>query len=313
MRFSTLLLAVLAAGLVGPLQAVPTDTNTPTATPTVTATATVTPGPGSWSLSIPSVLVYGSNGNSAIWTYTAGEAWTNGRLVFTFPDGLSAPTTSNFYVKPSKAGQVGTYSPAGQSVSVDVISLAMGDSLQFYYGYNASGYAVSTTITPLGPFSLTANSTGITAGGIVTPVTVPLVAIATATVTPTATPTATITATFTATPTISQTFTVTQTYTETPVAAAPISGVFTYPNPFDMRLYQKITIRFQPTTAATVQIFNLLGEPVCTLSDNDIYPGKGWAIWNGVDDYGRMIVGGLYFVRVKVPDGVLVRKFTVLH
>lgn len=313
MRFSSLLSAVLAVGLVGPLQAAPTDTDTPTATPTVTATPTATPDGGSWSLNIPSVLVYGSNGNSAIWTYTAGQAFANGRLVFTFPAGLSAPTTSNFYVQPSRAGQVGAYSPSGQSISVDVISLAMGDSLQFYYGYNASGYAVGTTITPLGPFSLAANATGVTAGGLVTPVTAPSVAIATATHTPTATPTITITQTFTATPTISPTFTVTQTYTETPVAAAPATGVFTYPNPFDLRLYQKITIRFQPVASASVQIFNLVGEPVCSLSDSDIYPGKGWAIWNGVDDYGRVIVGGLYFVRVKVPDGVLVRKFTVLR
>lgn len=330
MRFNPLLTVFLALGLLSPLRAIgPTETDTPTATATAsptatpsasptatgtaTPTATATPGVGSWSLSIGSPLVAGSNGNKAIWSYTTDQTWSNGQLVFTFPSGISAPTTSNFYVETGHEGQINSYSPSGQKMTVDVISIPAGTSLNFYYGYLPGGFSVSTTITPLGPFYLTANFNGTSPGGVVTPNPLPVVAIGTATPTPTATPTVTVTTTYTQTPTITATYTITQTYTETPVAAAPSEGVFTYPNPFDLRVFDKVTIRFQPVPEASVQVFNLLGEPVRTMDPGDIYASKGWAIWHGEDDYNRTVVGGLYFVRVKTPNGVLIRKFTVLH
>ncbi len=321
MRFRLVLPLLLSLGLASWAPAAGTDTYTPTGTPsasptaTPSATPTPTPGSGNWSISIGNPLIHPSTGNSAIWTYTAGVPWTNGRLIFTFPSGLSAPSASNFYVQPSKASQVASYTYSGQEAKVDVSSLASGESIQFYYGYNASGFAVNTSITPLAAFVLAAHPSSLTlTPGVVTPVPAPAAAaITTRTATPTVTPTATITTTHSATPTISPTFTVTMTYTETPVAPAPASGVFAYPNPYDLRVNDKVTFRFKPVASAQVQVFNLLGEPVRQLDASTIFAAQGWAIWPGVDDYGRKVSGGLYFVRVKTPDGVLTRKFTVLH
>jgi hypothetical protein len=331
MRFCTLLLVF--AGLFGgqAAQAAGTETFTPTmtgtdtptatasptftASPTVTVSPTVTPGAGNWSLSIPNPLIYGGSGNTAIWTYTAAQPFSGGLLAFQLPDGLEAPSASNFYVQPSQGSQVSGPIYSGQSVTFTVNSLAAGSSLAFWYGYNATGFAVNTTITPLGPFTLWAHPSSVTLGaGVVTPVPAPAaIAIITRTATPTVTPTATITVTHSATPTITESHTVTQTYTETPLAAAPADGVFSYPNPFDLRRFDKTTFRFAPTASAQITVFNLVGEPVRRLDDAEVQAAQGWAIWPGVDDYGRKVTGGIYFVRVVTPQGVHKRKFTVLH
>lgn len=325
MRFSSFLTLTFSLALASALGAAGTETFTPTLTPsesatfttspTVTVSPTVTPGPGNWSLSFPGTLVYGQDGYTGQWTYTAGQAFVNGLLTFSFPPGIEAPVAGNFFVQPSQGSQVSSPNYSGQDASFTINSLAAGASLTFWYGYNANGFAVGTTSTPLGSFVLAAHPTSLTLGaGVVTPVPLPAaIVIVTRTVTPTVTPTSTITTTFTPTPTITQTSTITQTFTETPLGAAPASGVYSYPNPFDLRKYDKCTFRFQPVASAEIQVFNLVGEPVRRLEPSSIQAAQGWAVWNGDDDYLRRVTGGLYFVRIKTPNGTLVRKFTVLH
>lgn len=327
MRFKAIVLALLA--LAGPLAAAPdtetvtptaspspTETATFTASPTITVSPTPTPGPGSWTLSMASPLVSGIPGNSAIWSYTADQPWTAGQLYFSFPQGLDAPVGGLFYVKPSQAGKVTGYAVSGQAVSVSVQGVNQGEVLQFYYGYNSSGFMVASgSNSPLTDFYVRAHpQSQAELGGLVAPVLAPVIVVVTATATPTVTPTATITPTFSVTPTVTATFTITQTFTETAVGAAPVQGgLYCYPNPFDLRRYDKVTLRFNPTASAEVQIFNLVGEPVRRLDAADVYQDKGWAIWHGEDDHLRKVQGGLYFARIKTPEGVLVRKFTVLH
>lgn len=316
MRFKAFILfCAMAWGLALPTAAA-TPTGTPTASPTASPTLTQTPGAGNWALQIPNPLVYGGGGNTAVWTYTAAQPWDNGLLAFVLPEGLEAPSASNFYVQPSQAGQVSGASYSGQAVSFTVASLAQGASLSFWYGFNAAGFAVNTTSTPLGPFQVWAHPSSVTLGaGVVTPVPAPApVAVVTRTATPTVTPTATITATFTHTPTITETHTVTMTFTETPLAAEPPAGqLLCYPNPFDLRRFDKVTVRFRPADSAEVRFFNLLGEPVRRLDPAEVNAPGGWAVWQGRDDHGRLVAGGIYFVRVRTTEGTLTRRFTVLH
>jgi hypothetical protein len=332
MRFSLCLAASLLCLSAFASADTPTDTPTDSPTATITLTATVTPtstasptptpGPGVWNVIVPQTLVYGVPGNTAIWTYTTSEPWTLGKLIFVFPPTLEGPTSSNFFLQPSQVGHLGPTpyvypSPGGVTVEVQVGNLNPGDTLSFLYGYDSTGFTVTDTASPLAPFALYASPDSLT----LTPAAVtpfpppPPINVITATNTPTVTPTGTITVTATVTPTITATFTITQTFTETPVAPAPTDGLLCYPNPFDLRLTDKVTIRFQPLSQPqiSVQIFNLMGEPVRTLDPQDIFPAYGWALWHGEDDYLRRMPGGIYFVRVKTPDKTMVKRITVLR
>jgi hypothetical protein len=303
--------------------------DTPTFTPSVTETDTFTPTPtpGEGFLSVnPTTFVGGSTGNTMNLAYTAGSsAWSpGGLLTIYFPTGMDAPNGSNFYVQPSQHNLVQNYGYSGQTVQVAVSGLSPGATLVFLYGYDAAGgFAVSTTQAAL-TFGAAAypQAQNLGAGGQIA-VTPALIVVNTATITPTITPdftpsdtptispTFTISQTFTTspTPTISPTFTVSP--TDTPIGPQ-VGALYSYPNPFDMRVYDKCTFRFPNDSNARVTVFNLAGEPVREIPSSDIQGGQGWAIWTGVDDYGRKVTGGLYYVRIR-GDKTSVKKFTVIR
>jgi hypothetical protein len=324
MRFKSLLFFILLApslSLVAATEtatptATRTDSPTPSPTRTWTATPTPTPGPGKWSLSLANPLVFGVPGASAVWTYTTGANFLNGLLIFSIPAGLEDPQSATFFIQPSQSALVGAPSFNGQTVSFPVNNVPAGTPMVFYYGYKPGGFAVTSTVGALGPFGVWASPLGPpqTPAPVTPHPAPPTVYVVTATSTATPTPTATETTTYTVTPTISPTHTITQTFTETPLGAEPAAGgLYAYPNPFDLRRFNKVTFRFKPAASAEVEIFNLLGEPVRRLEAADIQAPQGWALWRGEDDRLLTVVGGLYFVRVKTPAGVLVRKFTVLR
>jgi hypothetical protein len=314
-------LALSLAGRAFAVTDTPTLTDTRTATPTGTATPTPTPavGQGSWNF-VPSAqpLVTGNSGYTGVLTYKSGaSAWpaSGGLLTIFFPAGLDMPDPTNFYAAPAYAAKV-IPTPVfnSRTVSVEVRNLAPGDSIAFYYGYNPTGLAVSTTISPL-TFGVMSYSQDVNSGpgALVTPNGQASVAVVTPTLTRTVTATPTISATVTESPTITPTFSITQTFTQTPVGMEQANTVYSYPNPFDLKKFQKCTFRFPNAASAQVTVFNLVGEPVRQLPDADVNAAQGWAIWPGVDDYSRKVTGGLYFVRVRLPNTTMVKKFTVLH
>jgi hypothetical protein len=139
-------------------------------------------------------------------------------------------------------------------------------------------------------------------------------------------PTFTVSPTFTSSPTITPDATATPTFTITPPIAADFGHFYCYPNPFDRRLRPQLTFRFPAYASASMEVFNLLGNPVAHISQSDIYPSGfpgvpgiggaapgGLAVWSGQDDYGEVVAGGLYFVVLKTPGGTQVLKFTILN
>ena len=72
-----------------------------------------------------------------------------------------------------------------------------------------------------------------------------------------------------------------------------------YPNPFN-----PITIiRYELPKASNVQmrIYNLLGQEVIRLVDEDQTPGYHKAIWSGRDARGRSVSSGIYIARLVTP------------
>ncbi|MBN2410050.1 S8 family serine peptidase [candidate division KSB1 bacterium] len=71
-------------------------------------------------------------------------------------------------------------------------------------------------------------------------------------------------------------------------------ALHSYPNPAN----PQTTVQYELTEPGyvTLKVYNTLGQQVRTLVDNEMSAGQHRVIWNGVDDYGRLVGSGLYFL-----------------
>ncbi|MCX6834049.1 MAG: T9SS type A sorting domain-containing protein, partial [candidate division Zixibacteria bacterium] len=83
-----------------------------------------------------------------------------------------------------------------------------------------------------------------------------------------------------------------------------------YPNPFN----PETTIGFTLPASSQVEltIYNVIGQQVVTLI-NDEYPaGVHQVIWNGMDGEGRAVASGVYLYRLTAAGNVMTRKMMLL-
>ncbi len=73
-----------------------------------------------------------------------------------------------------------------------------------------------------------------------------------------------------------------------------------YPNPFN----PATTINFSLPTSANVKltVYNLLGETVRVLVDNEMQAGNHSVVWNANDNIGKKISSGIYFYELKASS-----------
>jgi len=74
-----------------------------------------------------------------------------------------------------------------------------------------------------------------------------------------------------------------------------------YPNPFN----PETTLRFELTEAAriSVQIYDLLGNRITTLTNSAYQPGEYSLSWNGRDHQNRLVGTGIYFLQISGDRG----------
>jgi len=98
---------------------------------------------------------------------------------------------------------------------------------------------------------------------------------------------------------------------ETNETAVPAKGrlLGNYPNPFN----PETTISFDIVSAGNVRIdiFNLKGQKVRTVTDKHFGSGSHKVVWNGDDDAGHGVSSGIYFYQMQA-DGVVSSKKMVL-
>ncbi len=84
-----------------------------------------------------------------------------------------------------------------------------------------------------------------------------------------------------------------------------------YPNPFN----PETTIEFQVARRANVAIavYNLIGQRVTTLFNQEKEAGYYQIKWNGKDSFGRPVTSGVYVYRIMAGDFVASRKLVVLR
>ena len=84
-----------------------------------------------------------------------------------------------------------------------------------------------------------------------------------------------------------------------------------HPNPFNAAT----VIPYQLPYAAPVRVtvFNVLGQPVRTLVDQNQPAGVHQVIWDGTDDHGRPVASGVYFYRLSVADRIRTRRLALVR
>ena len=83
-----------------------------------------------------------------------------------------------------------------------------------------------------------------------------------------------------------------------------------YPNPFN----PETTISYSLATPGNVElsVYNIRGQKVKTLIDRHCDAGENTATWNGTDETGKNVSGGVYLYRLQTQDQALTRKMILL-
>jgi hypothetical protein len=83
-----------------------------------------------------------------------------------------------------------------------------------------------------------------------------------------------------------------------------------HPNPFNP--ITLISYSLPRPLHVELKIYNLRGEMIRTLVNEDQTGGAHVAIWNGCDDQGGGVASGTYFARLESEEGVLIRKMMLI-
>ena len=92
-----------------------------------------------------------------------------------------------------------------------------------------------------------------------------------------------------------------------------IPGRFTlfqnYPNPFNPNT--TISYRISKTTPIKINIYNLSGQEVKTLINEEHQPGEYKLMWDGTDNSGRMLSSGVYIYQLRAGDFLQTKKMVL--
>ncbi len=89
-----------------------------------------------------------------------------------------------------------------------------------------------------------------------------------------------------------------------------------YPNPFNPTTkiqFRVGSLGFGRPVHATLNIYNILGQLVKTLVDEEKLPGNYNIIWDGKDDSGKEVGSGIYFYQLKTKDYTATKKMVLLR
>ncbi|MBK8549688.1 MAG: DUF4331 family protein [Ignavibacteria bacterium] len=83
-----------------------------------------------------------------------------------------------------------------------------------------------------------------------------------------------------------------------------------YPNPFNPST--QIKFNLLKTDNVTLKIYDMLGKEIRTLVSEKMNAGEKSTVWNGLDNTGKAVASGTYFVKLETSTGVDSKKMTLL-
>jgi flagellar hook assembly protein FlgD len=84
-----------------------------------------------------------------------------------------------------------------------------------------------------------------------------------------------------------------------------------YPNPFNSQT--NINFQINNLSLVTIDIYNILGQKVITLLNENKSPGSYTLKWDGESTAGVKVPSGVYFIRMKADNYVSVKKAALLN
>ena len=83
-----------------------------------------------------------------------------------------------------------------------------------------------------------------------------------------------------------------------------------HPNPFNPST--DISFSLPRKSRVRLEIYNLLGQQVRSLLDDELMSGQHTITFDGRDNDGQAIASGVYFYRIKTADDVRTRKMVMI-
>lgn len=83
-----------------------------------------------------------------------------------------------------------------------------------------------------------------------------------------------------------------------------------YPNPFNPTTKIKYTV--PDAGFVTIKVYNILGQLVNTLVNNEMNSGVYEIVWNGKNNYGSQVSAGVYIYRVTAGKNIAVKKMILI-
>jgi hypothetical protein len=84
-----------------------------------------------------------------------------------------------------------------------------------------------------------------------------------------------------------------------------------YPNPFNPTTV--INYSLEHKCQVDISVFNILGQKVSTLVNQEMDAGAYQAVWDGSDDRGNHVASGIYFYKMNTNDYVETRKMVLMR
>jgi flagellar hook assembly protein FlgD len=60
-------------------------------------------------------------------------------------------------------------------------------------------------------------------------------------------------------------------------------------------------------------VYNILGQKIKTLVNEEKYAGEFQISWDGKNDLGQFVASGIYLGQIKTNQGISTRKIMVMH
>jgi len=97
-----------------------------------------------------------------------------------------------------------------------------------------------------------------------------------------------------------------------PQSAKPKSFLLSqnYPNPFNARTV--ISFALPHASHIKIEIFNILGQKVRDLVDEEVSAGYKQVVWDGRDNGGKFVASGVYLYRLKNGEWTETKRMTLL-
>ena len=85
-----------------------------------------------------------------------------------------------------------------------------------------------------------------------------------------------------------------------------------FPNPFNPSTPIRFEIGAAAGEAASLDVFNILGRHVVSLTSGSHAAGSYEIVWDGHDKFGSRVASGVLFYRLQVGDEIVTKKMVLL-